>query len=79
MSDVSLLITVDDNYINRIPEVVKRLEEIGVMIERTMEEVGIITGSIDAGKIETISEIEGVKSVEESIPLQLPPPESDLW
>lgn len=79
MSDINLLITVDNNYTNRISEVVKRLEDIGMMIERTMEEVGIIAGSIDAAKIETISEIEGVKSVEESMPSQIPPPESDLW
>ncbi|WP_103669133.1 ketohydroxyglutarate aldolase [Pseudanabaena sp. BC1403] len=79
MSDISLMITVDNNYINHIPEVVKRLEAVGVIVERTMEEVGIIAGSIDATKIQTVSNVDGVKSVEESAPYQLPNPESELW
>ncbi|MBD2206236.1 ketohydroxyglutarate aldolase [Calothrix sp. FACHB-1219] len=78
MSKVTLLISVDDQYKQQILEVVKSLQASGMKIEQIMEQIGVITGSIDSAQIEGISQVEGVAAVEVSQQYQLDPPESEI-
>jgi hypothetical protein len=78
MPDVNLLISVDDNYMDKIPEVVKKLKSVGLNVEQSMQEVGIVTGSCDSAKVQALSQVEGVLNVEPSRDYQLAPPDSDI-
>jgi hypothetical protein len=78
MSKVNLLISVNDKYREQILEVVKPLQASGMKIEQIMEQIGVITGSIDSAQVEGISQVEGVAAVEVSQQYQLDPPESEI-
>lgn len=78
MSTVSLSVAVDDNYMNRMSEVVQKLEAAGMKVEQVMETLGIITGSCDSQKVEALSGVEGVTHVERSRSYQIAPPDSEI-
>ncbi|MBW4671304.1 MAG: ketohydroxyglutarate aldolase [Cyanomargarita calcarea GSE-NOS-MK-12-04C] len=78
MSRVNLSVLIDDRYRDRILEVVEVLQANGMKVEHSMEQIGVITGSIDSTQVERISNIEGVASVEFAQGYQLEPPESDI-
>lgn len=78
MSKVNLLISVDDNHMDRIPEVVQNLQSVGLKVEQSMEQLGIVTGSCDSVKLEALSQVEGVSHVELSQEYQLAPPDADI-
>ena len=78
MSKVSLLVSVDDEHLDRFSEVVKGLKEAGMAVEQEMEGIGTVTGSIDSEKVEQLSKVEGVSHVEQSRRFQIAPPDSDI-
>ncbi|MDJ0590059.1 MAG: hypothetical protein QNJ72_08715 [Pleurocapsa sp. MO_226.B13] len=78
MSEVNLLISVEDIDREQILEVVQALQTYGVKIERVMEQIGIIRGSIDAEEVKGVSQVEGVAAVEVEQEFQLKPPESEI-
>ncbi|MBD2665494.1 keto-hydroxyglutarate-aldolase/keto-deoxy-phosphogluconate aldolase [Richelia sinica FACHB-800] len=78
MSNVNLSIAVDENYLNQIQEVAQNLQSAGMNVEQMLDNLGIITGSCDSEKVESLSQVEGVSHVELSREYQLPSPESDL-
>lgn len=78
MSKVNLSISVDDNHVDRMSDVVQNLESAGLKVEQLMENIGIITGSCDSAKVEALSKIEGVAHVEPSRQYQLAPPDSEI-
>lgn len=78
MSSVNLSVAVDDDYLNRMPEVVQKLQVAGMKVEQVMETLGIITGSCDSQKVEALSQIEGVTHVEPARSYQIAPPDSEI-
>jgi UDP-N-acetylmuramate-alanine ligase len=78
VSKVNLLVSVDDEHLDRFSEVVKGLEDAGMDVEQELEETGVITGSIDSEKVEQLRKVEGVSHVEESRQFQIAPPDSDI-
>ncbi len=58
-------------------EVVQRAEGAGLQVEQQDEELGFLSGTIDAEKLAGLEEMEGV-AVERERAIQLPPPESDI-
>ncbi len=75
---VVLLVTVDDEYADRVSEVADRLRAAGMNVESLMELLGTITGSIDTDKVALISQVEGVAHFETSRQFQLAPPDSQI-
>ena len=78
MPKVSLLVSVDDEHLDRFSEVVKRAEAAGMEVEQKMEDLGVLAGSIDPEKFEQLRQVEGVSHVEESRQVRIPPPDSDV-
>ena len=78
MAKVSLLVSVDDEHLDRFSEVVRGVEAAGMEVEQKMEDLGVLAGSIDSKKVESFRRVEGVSHVEESRGFQLPPPDSDV-
>ncbi len=78
MAKVSLLVSVDDEHLDRFSEVVRGVEDAGMEVEQKLEDLGVLTGSIDSEKVEALRQVEGVSHVEESRGFQIPPPDSDV-
>jgi hypothetical protein len=75
---VDLVISVDDEHMSRFSEVVKRCEAVGMDVDQQMEEIGVVTGSIEPEKVNPLSDVEGVSHVEQSRTFQIAPPDSDV-
>jgi len=75
---VNLQIAVDDDHIDRLDEVVRRLKDAGMRVEYQGSITGVVTGSIAADKYEGLRDIEGVVGIERSHDYQLPPPDSPI-
>jgi len=73
-----LLVSVDDEHLDRFSEVVGCVEDVGMEVEQKMEDLGVLAGSSDPEKVEALSRVEGVSHVEESRGFQIPPPDSDV-
>lgn len=78
MAKVTLSVSVDDQHLDRFPEVVKRCKAAGLKVEEQMDAIGVITGSIDASKVDALQQVEGVAHVEQSRSFQIPPPDSPV-
>lgn len=78
MSDITLLISVDKNYLERLPEVANKLQIAGFKVKDQLDEIGIITGSISSDKVQPLSAIEGVSSVEYEEVYELAPSDSTV-
>ena len=78
MSKIKLSISVDDEHLDKMSEVVKRIKKAGLKVEAQLESLGIITGSVDSDKQDSIRNIKGVASVEEDKDFQIAPPDSDV-
>lgn len=78
MSTVNLSVAVNDDYLNRMSEVVQKLQAAGMKVEQVMETLGIITGSCSSEKVKALSGVEGVTHVERSREYQIAPPDSEI-
>jgi len=78
VAKVSLLVSVDDEHLDRFSEVVRGVEDLGMEVEQKMEDLGVLAGSIDSERVEALRRVEGVSHVEESRGFQIPPPDSDV-
>ena len=78
MAEVNVSVSVADGSMNRFSEVVRRLKDAGLEVEQELEEIGVVTGSIDPEKAESLREIEGVSHVERSREYRIAPPDSDI-
>ena len=78
MAEVNVSVSVADGSMNRFSEVVRRLKDAGLDVEQELEEIGVVTGSIDPKKAESLREIEGVSHVERSREYRIAPPDSDI-
>ncbi len=78
MAKVNLSVSVDDEHLDRFSEVVAWVEDAGMDVEQKLEEIGVLTGSIDSEKLESLSRVEGVSFVEESRQFRIAPPDSDV-
>jgi type II secretory pathway component GspD/PulD (secretin) len=72
----AIMVSVTDEYLNRINEVANSLTREGMKIEQTLSTVGIISGNIDEDKLVDIGQIPGVGSIEQERTYQLAPPNS---
>ena len=74
-----ITISVADDALDRIDEVVAALEAGGLHVEQVLRPLGVITGSVeDTGRVQALGAVTGVASVEPQRTVQLPPPGSDV-
>lgn len=78
MSKVKLLISVDDDCLQRISEVIQNLKSAGFQVEQSMPQLGVISGWCEQANVEAISHVEGVANVETEQKYQIAPPESEI-
>jgi hypothetical protein len=78
MAEMNVSVSVAEGSMDRFSEVVRHLKEAGLDVEQELGEIGVVTGSIDPEKAESLREIEGVSHVERSREFRIAPPDSDI-
>ena len=73
-----IIVTVAPDALEQIDQVAHDLRGAGVTVDQVLSSTGIITGSVDAGRVGAVGQIRGVASVESDSDFQLPPPDSDI-
>ena len=73
-----ITISVADDAIDRIDEVVAALEDGGMQVDQVLRPLGVITGSADTRQVQAFGAVAGVASVEPQRTFRLPPPDADV-
>ncbi len=71
-------ITVDDNYLERVSQVVGHLRAAGLSVTAVMEKLGAITGSVEPANVPALSKVKGVSAVERAQEYRIAPPSSKV-
>lgn len=78
MPKVKLSVSVDDQHMSKFSEVVKRVEKAGMKVDEKHPDIGVVNGSIEKDKIDSLRKVDGVQHVEEEREVRISPPESDV-
>jgi hypothetical protein len=73
-----ITVSVTDDALDRIDEVVAALENGGMHIDQVLRPIGVITGEADTQRVQALGAVAGVAAVEPQRTVQLPPPDSDV-
>ncbi len=71
-------VVVADSHKDKLKQVKKSLQSAGMSRIEPLESLHMFTGEIDANAKAKLEKIPGVEAVEESQPVQLPPPDADI-
>ena len=77
MAERKLSFSVSEDHLDRTAEVAERLRERGLQVDQVLDQVGVITGSVDDAGHPDLAEfrtVEGVEGVEAGGEFQLPEP-----
>jgi hypothetical protein len=69
-------VTVDEQHLASLAEVVEALRGRGMQVDAVLEGLGMVTGS--APDAEVLWQVEGVSAVDAELEHQLPPPDADI-
>ena len=64
MSVVNLMISIDDEHVEKISSIARKLGKAGLRVNQLLDELGIITGTIDENSVSKLSNISGVAAIE---------------
>jgi hypothetical protein len=78
MSQMNISISVKDSHLATIELVSQKLQAQGMSVEHVLQNIGVISGSIDSSSLNNLTQVEGVKQVEQERTYQLAPPDSDI-
>jgi hypothetical protein len=73
MARVRMLISVRDSHLGSLDDIAKAAEQAGMDVDTKMTEIGVVSGLIDADRIDRLHAIEGVQDVEVDKKFSLPP------
>jgi hypothetical protein len=75
---VEVTVAIASQYLIHFDQVVADCEAVALRVGEKLAVLGIVTGQIEAQKMDRLKQVEGVAAVEESRPYQLPPPENEV-
>ena len=78
MSQIKISVCIDDAHLPSVEKIAQQLQSAGVSVEQSLAGIGIISGSIDRDRIQSLYEIEGVKQIEQQEVYQIAPPNSAI-
>lgn len=70
MSETALSVLVQEAHLNRFAEIVQSCRNAGMVVQREMSAVGVISGTIDSADVPKLRHIEGLQQIEPSRPVQ---------
>ena len=74
----AVIVTVDDAHLARMGAVAQTLREHGLQVDQVLDEVGVISGQLPAGRPLATLQVDGLAAVEEARRIQLPPPDAPV-
>ncbi len=77
-AEIDVVVSVKDDHLDHLDRVVADLRAAGLHVRDRLERLGAVTGSVPAGRLDSLSAIDGVDAVEQEREFQLPPPDSDV-
>lgn len=75
---VSVIITVQEQYLNRVPQVVHELENVGLTVDQVLGTLGQVIGHATELRISGLSAVTGVESVVPERRMGIAPPDSGI-
>lgn len=78
MSKIRLSLSVSDSHLSRIGEVAEAAKKAGLRLEQSLDDLGILVGSIDENKVGQLHRMDGISHVEEEGTVSVPPPYSPI-
>lgn len=78
MPKVRLSVSVDEQHLSKFSEIVKKVEKAGMKVDKKHKDIGVVNGSIEKDKIDSLRKVKGVEHIEEEREVRIPPPESDV-
>ena len=76
--ETDVLVSVNDEHLKQLGAVTEGLRAAGMKVSQVMDDLGIVTGSIDSAEMQRLSAVEGVASVERAREVGIPPPDSPV-
>ena len=76
--ETDVLVSVNDEHLEQLGAVTEGLRAAGMKVSQVMDDLGIVTGSIDSAELQRLSAVEGVASVERAREVGIPPPDSPV-
>ena len=76
MADIPVIIVVDDA--NDLQKIKAKCETHGLRQARTLARLGMLKGLVDQKRVDELTKIPGVRSVEKEREIKLPPPGSPV-
>lgn len=73
-----MLVSVEGGHLARLNAVAEELRSAGMEVGSVMDELGVVSGSVEPEKIERLSAVTGVASVDAAREVRIPPPDSPL-
>lgn len=75
---VSVIITVQEQYLNRVPQVVHELENVGLTVDQVLGTLGQVIGHATEPHVSGLSGVIGVESVVPERRIVIAPPDSGI-
>lgn len=72
MAKVRMLISVRDSHLGSLDDIARAAEQAGMDVDAKMKEIGVVSGLIEADRIDRLRAIEGVQDVELDKKFNLP-------
>ncbi len=78
MDKIQVTVSLDEAHISQINQVADQLRAAGLEVDQVLSTIGIVTGSIESENMSSLSQVDGVESVEQDRTYKLAPPNSDV-
>ena len=75
---IPVVVSVDDEHLSKVDEVVARLRAAGMEVAQTLAHAGAVTGHVDSGRYDALKQLQGVSGVWRERTFQLPPPDAKI-
>ncbi|MEO0845749.1 MAG: ketohydroxyglutarate aldolase [Cyanobacteria bacterium J06648_1] len=71
---IKISISVDDAHLSAIEQVSQQLKSTGMNVEQILSAIGVISGSIQSEKVNSLYKINGIQNIMPERTIQLSPP-----
>ncbi|MBD3886599.1 hypothetical protein IFO70_33555 [Phormidium tenue FACHB-886] len=64
MDEKMIIVTIDEQYIDRIQSITAQLQEKGMHVDASLPMVGVVSGLVNVDRMDNLYQVEGVARVE---------------
>jgi hypothetical protein len=75
---VHITVTIDRRHASAARDVAEALRAAGMRVDQVLDDIGMVTGTVDDAAEQAVRAVAGVQSVDRALNFQLPPPDSPI-